>query len=304
MTSPIFTAWPGATTRPPLTLTRPPVTRPAAAGLVLTIRACHNHLSMRCRSMTLAAARSDRNHGTEHDLRANASRLSRGKPVPTFPDHALALLLGAALELLLQRGELGKGRVRVDRPLAWRTRREVTLAPLMPAFVAMTIVAIATTTIIAITALLVGRTGRSSVGRRCGDRALGSTLRWRSASVRSWPVTMTAAPSTMLLARAFVVRAMVVRILRRRRGLGRFAGLPLGARLVTVMATFVPWAPIFESPAWTPYLDQLWCGGSGRFGRRHRAVVCRRSAGHFGDNRGFACLRDFNGRYINCRFRL
>src|SRR6266404_2250803 len=26
----------------------------------------------------------------EHDLRANASRLSRGKPVPTFPDHALA----------------------------------------------------------------------------------------------------------------------------------------------------------------------------------------------------------------------
>jgi hypothetical protein len=26
----------------------------------------------------------------EHDLRANAfSRLSRGKPVPTFPDHAL-----------------------------------------------------------------------------------------------------------------------------------------------------------------------------------------------------------------------
>jgi hypothetical protein len=26
---------------------------------------------------------------SEHDLRANASRLSRGKPVSTFPDHAL-----------------------------------------------------------------------------------------------------------------------------------------------------------------------------------------------------------------------
>src|ERR1700723_1965100 len=28
-------------------------------------------------------------HLFEHDLRANASRLSREKPVPTFPDHAL-----------------------------------------------------------------------------------------------------------------------------------------------------------------------------------------------------------------------
>src|SRR6185312_9436363 len=29
------------------------------------------------------------NDGSEHDLRANASRLSRGKPVRTFPDQAL-----------------------------------------------------------------------------------------------------------------------------------------------------------------------------------------------------------------------
>ena len=46
----------------------------------------------------------------EHDL--------FGKPASTFPDHALAALLGVSLELRLQRRELGEWRIRVGRFLA------------------------------------------------------------------------------------------------------------------------------------------------------------------------------------------
>src|SRR6202023_3693832 len=47
------------------------------------------------------------------------------KPVPTFRDHALTPLLGICFELLLERRELGKRRVRVGSlvaPLLGRAR--------------------------------------------------------------------------------------------------------------------------------------------------------------------------------------
>jgi len=139
-TSPIFTAWPGATTRPPLIRTRPPLTRAAAALRVLTIRACHSHLSMRCRSMArrLAAARSGSTHG-------------------------LALLLGAALELFLERSELGKWRIRIDRPLTGRTRREVAITALLSALVAIAVGPVAATLV-----TLAMRTARSCRRRGFG----------------------------------------------------------------------------------------------------------------------------------------
>jgi hypothetical protein len=68
----------------------------------------------------------------EHDL--------FGKPAATFPDHALAPLLGVSLELSLQCRELGERRIRIGRllaPLEAFDRRTVALAlrtivPLMP----------------------------------------------------------------------------------------------------------------------------------------------------------------------------
>src|SRR5208282_5323578 len=53
----------------------------------------------------------------EHDL--------FGKPASTFPDHALATLLGLFFELSLQRRELGERRIRIGRFLA-------PLVPLVP----------------------------------------------------------------------------------------------------------------------------------------------------------------------------
>jgi len=86
--------------------------------------------------------------------------------------HGLPLLLGAALELLLERGELGKWRVRIDRPFTRRPWREVTIAPLMLAFVAITILmpilmsilAIAAAALIAIAMLTTRRFSWRSLG--------------------------------------------------------------------------------------------------------------------------------------------
>src|SRR5712675_232395 len=77
----------------------------------------------------------------EHDL--------FGKPVPTFPDHALALILAVGGELLLERRQFGKRRIGIDRALAfarWRGGRELpmrrpALALVASAFVAAAVVA-------------------------------------------------------------------------------------------------------------------------------------------------------------------
>jgi hypothetical protein len=105
--------------------------------------------------MALSAARRDADHRCglliEHD--------PFGKPAPTFPDHALSLLLGAALELLFERGELCKRRIGIDRPFARRPRCEVPLTPLVAALVTMTIMTVATAVFVAVASLLVGRLG-------------------------------------------------------------------------------------------------------------------------------------------------
>src|SRR3954464_4865291 len=82
MTSPILIAWPGDFSRSPLMRTWPDSTSSAAEVRAFTTRACHSHLSMRCRSVV-------------------GSLLATG-------------------QLLLQRGELGEGRVGINRtiPLA------------------------------------------------------------------------------------------------------------------------------------------------------------------------------------------
>src|SRR5436309_7025915 len=79
-TSPTFTECPGAVSRTPLIRTWPASTSSAAEVRAFTTRACHSHLSRRCRSVV-------------------GSLLAAG-------------------ELLLQRGELGEGRVRIDRAIA------------------------------------------------------------------------------------------------------------------------------------------------------------------------------------------
>src|SRR5262249_39803089 len=50
MTSPTFTAWPGAVSRTPLMRTWPLSTSAAALVRAFTTRACHSHLSRRCLS--------------------------------------------------------------------------------------------------------------------------------------------------------------------------------------------------------------------------------------------------------------
>jgi hypothetical protein len=41
-----------------------------------------------------------------------------GKPVATFPDHALAPLLGVSLKLRFEGRKLGEGRIRIGRLVA------------------------------------------------------------------------------------------------------------------------------------------------------------------------------------------
>src|SRR5712672_463994 len=53
----------------------------------------------------------------EHDLRANASRLSRGKPVPTFPDHALGVGFQEVVHLVrTEEAEVTKLQCSTERP--------------------------------------------------------------------------------------------------------------------------------------------------------------------------------------------
>src|SRR5262245_38926659 len=79
----------GASIRWPLTRTWPEAASTAAAERVRTTRACHSHLSMRWRSKLQVPRR---------------GRSTR--------------LLGVRFELLLERGKLGEGRVRIGRPVA------------------------------------------------------------------------------------------------------------------------------------------------------------------------------------------
>src|SRR5262245_52352632 len=88
-TSPILIACPGEVSRTPLTRTWPDSTSSAAEVRAFTTRACHSHLSRRWRSVVVR-------------------------------------LLLATGELLFQRGEFCKRRVRIDRTIALarvRTRR-------------------------------------------------------------------------------------------------------------------------------------------------------------------------------------
>src|SRR4051812_13176682 len=120
MTSPILIACPGDFSRSPLTRTWPDPTSSAAEVRAFTTRACHSHLSMRCRSV-------------------------------------VGLLL-APRQLLFQRGELREGRVRIDRTIALarvgarsvRPQRRTALAVAALVAVAATIVA----TLVAIAAEL------------------------------------------------------------------------------------------------------------------------------------------------------
>src|ERR1700739_1602210 len=79
-TSPILTACPGDVSRTPLMRTWPDSTSSAAEVRAFTTRACHSHLSRRCRSV-------------------------------------VRLLLPTG-EFVFQRGDLCEGRVRIDRPIA------------------------------------------------------------------------------------------------------------------------------------------------------------------------------------------
>src|SRR3954469_21010349 len=120
-TSPILIACPGDFSRAPLTRTWPDSTSSAAEVRAFTTRACHSHLSMRCRSVVVG-------------------------------------LLLAPRQLLFQRGELREGRVRIDRTIALarvgarsvRPQRRTALAVAALVAVAATIVA----TLVAIAAEL------------------------------------------------------------------------------------------------------------------------------------------------------
>src|SRR4051812_8042496 len=110
-TSPILIACPGDFSRAPLTRTWPDSTSSAAEVRAFTTRACHSHLSMRCRSVV-------------------GSLLTPG-------------------QLLLQRSEFCEGRVRIDRAIALArggarcvgTQRRPALAVAALVAVAATIVA-------------------------------------------------------------------------------------------------------------------------------------------------------------------
>src|SRR4051812_18831879 len=116
-TSPILIACPGDFSRAPLTRTWPDSTSSAAEVRAFTTRACHSHLSMRCRSVV-------------------GSLLATG-------------------QLLLQRGELGEGRVGINRTIALArvgargvgTQRRTALA------IAATLVAVAATIVAALVAI-------------------------------------------------------------------------------------------------------------------------------------------------------
>ncbi len=101
----------------------------------------------------------------EHDL--------IGRPVSTFPDHALAALLGVGLKLRLERREFCKRRIRVGRlvalapleaidvrPVAVTLRTILPLVTFMP-FATMTLIAALTPAVAEIAAL-----ARRSIIRR------------------------------------------------------------------------------------------------------------------------------------------
>ena len=136
--------------------------------------------------------------------------------------------LALALKLLFQRGELGKRRIRIDRPFARRTRREVALTPLMSALVAMTIMAVAATALVVLATLLVGRFRRSAFSWRRCNRSLGRALcRRGSTNIRPRPIAVTASSPAMFFVRTFRLAAGLAR---------RITRLRLGGRLLSVMA--------------------------------------------------------------------
>src|SRR5258706_1004121 len=81
--------------------TWPASTSIAALVRALTTRACHSHLSRRWRS---------KHHQILDPEKSGRTTIS-------------ALILAVGGELLLERRQLGKGRIRIDRPVAFARRR-------------------------------------------------------------------------------------------------------------------------------------------------------------------------------------
>ncbi len=95
--------------RVPLTRTWPASTSAAAWVRALTTRACHNHLSRRCRSKDTY-----KSHQTgHHDSDPTAGQLIVRRPASIL----------AAGKLLLERGQFRKRRIRIDRTLTLARRR-------------------------------------------------------------------------------------------------------------------------------------------------------------------------------------
>src|SRR6266550_329522 len=131
-TSPTFTPCPGAISRTPLMRTWPASTSAAALVRAFTTRACHNHLSRRWRS-------------TPHQSSSLFERVFYTRTGTRSLENALAILAVGG-ELLFQRRQFGKGRIGVDRTLAFARGRAGGVLPVRgpavaSAFIAAAIVA-------------------------------------------------------------------------------------------------------------------------------------------------------------------
>src|SRR2546426_5379083 len=104
-TSPTRTIRLEAFTRTPLTRTCPHWASSAAAVRVRTMGVCESHLSMRCRSIN--------GYPRQVFISAPPDKLACRAQMTAA---SLGALLGSRLELRLERGELGKGRIGVWRP--------------------------------------------------------------------------------------------------------------------------------------------------------------------------------------------
>jgi hypothetical protein len=184
---------------------------------------------------------------------------------------SLALLFGAAFELLLQRRELGKRRIRIDRTLARRPWREIAIATLATPILALAFMPVAPAPALALMALVTLRLrglGRFAFGGdgRCSLHC--SVRRRRLADTRMRPLTPTV-PSAATAMASFALVAIAFGV---QTGVGGFAGRlgRLTSRLASAMLTLIliaiaARAAIVRSPARTPHFHEL---GSCRCGRR------------------------------------
>src|SRR3954447_18871428 len=259
-TSPILIACPGDFSRAPLTRTWPDSTSSAAEVCAFTTRACHSHLSMRCRSVV-------------------GSLLTPG-------------------QLLLQRSELRERRVRIDRTIAFarggarcvgaQRRPALAVAALVAvaatvvvalvaitatelAFVAILVVAVLVASILALEpAVLVLRTRR-------GFGATFARLAEVPAAIATGIATMTAAMAMTLTALLAVGGRLGFAFGRRSAGFSSC----LRTRLVTRVAmALVARFAIVVTAGGTPDLDELGLGGR----RRGLHGCCR-----IGRRSGFGC---------------